>query len=206
MKRLLILAGSALLAGAPVAQAQVSVRAPFVRVQVGGPGVSVRVPFVSLYIPSNPPFYVGQPPVAQFGPAPSYIAAPPPTAVPAPAPAPQAIPKALPPLAPPLQAQAAPVPPQAVPTQPQPDFVPPTPAKIAVPTLAEFAKTFQPRPGNYEISLINPLTNQPTPVRFSLHAAPQNVRLGDNLIEFQFGPNQFVRVEFDRQGAFVVSR
>ena len=33
MKRLLILAGSALLAGAPVAQAQVSVRAPFI---IGG--------------------------------------------------------------------------------------------------------------------------------------------------------------------------
>ena len=196
MKRLLILA--ALLIGVPSAQAQVSVRAPFVRVQVGGGGVSVRAPFVGLYIPPGPPVYIGQPPVAQFAPAPGYVAAPPIYA--APAPPPQAIPKQLPPLA-----QAAPAP-QAVPVQPQADFLPPVPAKVAVPTLAEFAKNFQPRPGNYEVSLINPLTGQPTPVRFALHANPQNVRLGDNLIEFQFGPNQFVRIEFDRQGAFVVSR
>ncbi|MFO0965013.1 MAG: hypothetical protein U0793_05410 [Gemmataceae bacterium] len=43
---------------AGVAQAQVWVRAPFVRVGVG-PGVYVRAPFVNLYIPTGDRYYYG---------------------------------------------------------------------------------------------------------------------------------------------------
>src|SRR5947209_3809312 len=49
----------AVLGLASVAEAQVFVRAPFVRVQVGG-GVYVRAPFVNLWVPP-PPFYYAQP-------------------------------------------------------------------------------------------------------------------------------------------------
>src|SRR5688500_396838 len=50
------LASLGLLAFAAVADAQVYVRAPFVRVGVG-PGVYVRAPFVNLYVPSGPRYY-----------------------------------------------------------------------------------------------------------------------------------------------------
>src|SRR5690242_12568625 len=35
--------------------ADVSVRVPFVQVEVGGPGVYVRAPFVRLFVPANRP-------------------------------------------------------------------------------------------------------------------------------------------------------
>ena len=57
MKRILvasILTAGCLIAGASDAQAQVFVRAPFVRVQVG-PGVWVRAPFVNLFVPPAAP-------------------------------------------------------------------------------------------------------------------------------------------------------
>ncbi len=55
MKTFLSAAAMSLAVGlvpASTAQAQVFVRAPFVRVQVGG-GVYVRAPFVNLYIPAR---------------------------------------------------------------------------------------------------------------------------------------------------------
>ena len=55
MKRILILSAAVLaswLGMASVSQAQVYVRAPFVRVGVGD-GVYVRVPFVNLYVPGD---------------------------------------------------------------------------------------------------------------------------------------------------------
>ena len=60
MKRssILSLAGLALaLTHSGPARADVYVRAPFVRVQVGD-GVRVRAPFVNLFVPSGPRVYV----------------------------------------------------------------------------------------------------------------------------------------------------
>ena len=74
MKRILILS-AAVLAGwlgvVSVSQAQVFVRAPFVRVAVGD-GVAVRAPFVNLYVPGNGPVYY-----RPYGPRVVYVAPPP---------------------------------------------------------------------------------------------------------------------------------
>jgi hypothetical protein len=85
---------------------------------------------------------------------------------------------------------------------------PPQPAKAAaVPTLEQFAKSFQPKGGSYEVSIVNPVTNQPTPVRFTLpEGSPRRVDLHRNEIEFYYGIRRFVRIEFDNEGAMVTSR
>ena len=71
----------------------------------------------------------------------------------------------------------------------------------------EFAKTFQPKPGSYEVTLLNPVTNQPTPVRFTLpDGSPKRVLVHRREIEFEYGFRRFVRIQFDRDGATVVSR
>src|SRR5437870_11700870 len=78
MKRILLLSTLALSAAALAASsasAQVFIRAPGVRVQVG-PGVAVRAPFVSVWVPSSAPVY--------YYTSPSYVvppgyATPPPT-------------------------------------------------------------------------------------------------------------------------------
>src|SRR5437016_4350439 len=89
MKRNMIL-GAALVAGwlgmVSASQAQVFVRAPFVRVGVGD-GVYVRAPFVNLYVPPTGPIY-----------GPRVIYMPPVTVVPAPPPSePVPVPQAPPP-------------------------------------------------------------------------------------------------------------
>ena len=132
MKRTLILAAAIAIAWlglATAGQAQVFVRAPFVRVGVGD-GVYVRAPFVNLYIPGDgsvPPPY-----------GPRVIYMPPPTVIQQPTPPPQAFPPA----------------PQPVLPAPKPaikDDAPPQPVQPAqVPTLDSFAKTFQAKAALYE--------------------------------------------------------
>jgi hypothetical protein len=56
-----VLALLGIVGGAPVAQADVNVRVPFVRVYVGD-GVHVRAPFVNVWVPGTPPVYVAEPP------------------------------------------------------------------------------------------------------------------------------------------------
>jgi hypothetical protein len=181
------------LAVASAAEAQVFVRAPFVRVQVGG-GVYVRAPFVNLWLPP-PPVYVGPP---------AYIA-PPNVYVP---PMPRVVESPAPPAnePPPLPNTPPPVP--NTPAVPNNDNGPPQPAKAAqVPTLEQFAKSFQPKGGRYEVSILNPVTNQATPVRFTLpEGNPRRVDLRRNEIEFYYGIRRFVRIEFDNEGAMVTSR
>jgi hypothetical protein len=189
MKRNLALVALALVVGlglASTAEAQVFVRAPFVRVQVGG-GVYVRAPFVNLWIPP-PPIYVA--------PAPTYMA-----------PAPVFVP--------PLPRVVESPPPQKEPQsdpQPQPapqnDNVPPQPTKAGKAlTLEQFANSFQPKAGSYEVSIINPVTNQATQVRFSLpDGTPRRIHVRRNEIEFDYGIRRFVRIEFDSEGVMVTSR
>ncbi len=178
MRRTILFGVLATLAGlglASSAQAQVFVRAPFVRVQVGGPGVYVRAPFVNLWIPGGPP------PV--YVPAPSFV----------------------PPMPAPVEVQ-----PKAEP-QPAPkseDLAPPTPVQPAqAPTLEQFANSFKAKGGSYEVTLQNPVTKAPTTVRFTLPAGtPRRVMVRRNEIEFEYGLRRFVRIEFDQDGAQVVSR
>jgi len=180
MKRTVIL-GAAVVAGllgvVSASQAQVFVRAPFVRVGVGD-GVYVRAPFVNLYVPPSGPVY-----------GPRIVYLPPPIVVPAmpPASEPVPLPKA---------------PPNADPKAPPPPIQP-----AQVMTLDAFAKSFQPKAGSFETTIINPVTNQPTPVRFLLpEGSPRRVVVTRDSIEFIYRIGQWVRIEFDRDGAKVTSR
>lgn len=179
MKRILLASVFALgcsIAVAPAARAQIFVRAPFVRVQVG-PGVYVRAPFVNLFVPPAAPVYVVPP---------GYVV---PTS-----PAAEVLP----------QPGVVPNPPAAL----DPKLAVPVPALPPVAmSLEQFAKTFQAKGGSYEVDLINPVTSQPTKVRFTLpEGAPRNVNVRQNEIEFRYGLLRFVRIEFDKDGAQVVAR
>ena len=185
MKRSLAIIAFALgcwMAAESSAQAQVFVRAPFVRVQVG-PGVGIRAPFVNLWLPSNPdPYYY----------PPGYVPPAPPAG-------------AVPPAG--LGPEVAP-PPALVAPKAGSDAPPPAAGQqVQALTLDQFAKTFQAKAGSYEVDLVNPVTNQPTRVRFALpEGTPKNVHVRPREIEFRYGVLRFVRIEFDRDGAQVVSR
>src|SRR3954447_20356071 len=73
MQRTLILSLTALAVWSSAAQAQIFIRAPFVRVGVGD-GVYVRAPFVNLYVPpSGPVVYNPYAPVVVVPPANVYV-------------------------------------------------------------------------------------------------------------------------------------
>jgi hypothetical protein len=176
MRRMIIAAALAVgcwTVAATDAFAQVSVNVPFVRVNVDGPGVYVRAPFVRLFVPSRPAYVYPSGTVTPESPQAAALPAP----------------------------ELAPKPQVADPNQ-----VPPAAPKAA-PTLEQFAKTFQPRAGAFDVDVINPVTNQPTHVRFTLpDGTPKNVQVRQNEIEFRYGLRRFVRIEFDKDGAQVVSR
>jgi hypothetical protein len=161
----LALLGLACLAsGASVALGQIVIRAPFVRVEIGG-GVSVRAPFVNLNTRRTYALPAAPAPVRERVPTP------------------------------------VPDPPPDDSSEPQP-VVAPRPL-----TLSEFARSFKPQEGSYEIVLLNPVTNAPTSVRFSLPAGtPRGVQVLRRELAFDYGAGQWVRILFDRQGARVFSR
>jgi len=118
------------------------------------------------------------------------------------------------------------IPPSSVYVQPPSVYIPPQP-KIApkepafeeeIPnapkslvenplTLQAFAKSFQARAGSYQVKIINPVTKSPTMVRFSLpEGTPRRVIVRDSEIEFFYGLRHFVRIQFDEDGAQVISR
>lgn len=179
------------------ASAQVVIRAPFVRVETGGPaGTYVRAPFVNLFVPSGPPPIVFGPPQGVIVPPgvpqpfpvdPGMAQLPPPRLVPQPLPAGPQAPNGEPPL--------------------NPDLAPPAPVQAAkAPTLQEFAKSFKAKAGNYEITLTNPVNGRPEVVKFSLPGEPRNVRTNATSIDFVYGIRQFVRIEFDQDGPMVITR
>jgi len=168
-----------LIGWASVAPAQVMIRAPFVRVQVDGGGVFVRAPFVNIHVRNAAPVWM--PPV-WVAPAPMEVPAPPEGTrdqVPVPIPGPG---KEAPPA--------------------------PEPSAVARPlSLDEFAQSFQPREGSYEIVLLNPVTSAPATVQFSLPAgSPRAVTVSRRELAFDYGSGQWVRIHFDRKGARVTSR
>ena len=192
----IILTLAAATALASSASAQVSIRAPFVRVETGGPaGTYVRAPFVNLFVPSGPPVFYGPPPL---------IGVPPAVQQPFPVnpgvaqlPAPRIVPQPLPP---------GPIAPNGEPPL-NPDLAPPAPVEAPkAASLDDFAKSFKPRAGNYEVTLANPINGRPEVVKFSLPGEPKRVRMVDNGIEFIYGLRQFVRIEFDPDGPIVISR
>jgi len=197
MKRTMILSlaiALSMLGVVSTSNAQVLIRAPFVRVAVGD-GVAVRAPFVNLFIPpSNGPYYgpYYQQPV--FGPY--YY---PPVIVGSPAAPLQPGQPAAPGVQLPLPQPLPPI---------KDDNAPPQPIQQAqAPTLDAFAKSFQAKAGSYEVTVLNPITKQPTNVRFALpEGTPRRVITNRDSIEFVYGLRQFVRIEFDRDGAIVTSR
>src|SRR5258707_8289697 len=123
MKRALLLGAlvaTAWLGVVSTSDAQVFIRAPFVRVGVGD-GVYVRAPFVNLYVPPTGPVYG---PRVIYLPPPIVVPSMPPASEPVPLPQPQPIPD---PKAPPPPIQ---------------------PAQTM--TLDAFAKSFQPKAGSFE--------------------------------------------------------
>jgi hypothetical protein len=91
---------------------------------------------------------------------------------------------------------------------PAPDAKAPQPIQPApVMTLDAFAKSFQPKGGSYETTIVNPVTNQPATVRFSLpEGSPRRVVVTRDSIEFIYRIGQWVRIDFNRDGAKVTSR
>ena len=178
-----IAALTATLAFAESAFADVYIRLPFVRVEVGG-GVRVRVPFVNINVPGGTPVYVM------------------PSAEPAPAtetPQTEALSNA------PKKTPAKKV---QEPAEVKPDDVPPVAQGLPeVLTPEQFTKSFQPKAGNYEVTMLNPVSNQATTVRFTLpEGTPRRVHVSRNQIEFDYGPRKYVRIRFDGDGAEVISR
>jgi hypothetical protein len=182
-----IVAVGCLIAGASVASAQVYVRAPFVRVEVG-PGVSVRAPFFSLNLPPACPVVPG--PVYTLPPPSIYV---PPTPKPA-----QPVD-----LLPPTPVANGPAPKVA-----PPDLSPPVPTQPAQAlTLQQFAKSFKAKAGSFDVEVINPVTKQPSRVQFTLpEGTPKRVIVNANDVEFRYGVLRFVRIEFDADGVQVTSR
>src|SRR4051812_34764471 len=165
----ILLAGILVAGMALRAPAQVVVRVPFVRVESGGPygGTYVRAPFVRIFSPGPPPVYYGTPPIVvpPYGPmlGPGVQISPPTLSASPPQPG--------------LPAPSTQEPPQADPPPPRPspenlgpaENFPPAPSKSAsVLSFDQFVKSFQPKAGSYEITVLNPLTQQPATVRFSL--------------------------------------
>ncbi len=205
MRRFWILAGGAVLTaliGVSNSDAQVYIRAPFVRIGIGD-GVSVRAPFVNVFVPPSGPVYgpfLPPPPTVVESVPPPVIIPQPPTVVPGPA-------NPFPP------AEKIFTPPPPTPFNPGLPTIketnrPPVPIQQEqAPTLEQFSKTFKAKAGSYEVVIVNPVTKQPTPVRFSLPAGePRRVLVRRDSIEFVYGLRQFVLIEFDRDGVQVTTR
>jgi hypothetical protein len=82
-----------------------------------------------------------------------------------------------------------------------PPAAPPVPAPaVVVPTLAQFASSFQPQPGLHEVVLQHPATGQPVKVGFTLPSGTlRRVRLFRYRLAFDYGRHDVVLV-FQRNG------
>ena len=162
---------------APV-RAEVVVDTPWVMVRVGRPEVIVNTPWVTVRVgrPLPPPDLV-----------PNLLPGEPP---PVPMPPPE-------PLGPPLPGPTV-ITPVPVPT-------PVVSAGVRPPTLAEFAASFQPAPGRYEVVLLNPVTCCPTKVCFTLPCdRPCKVRVHSKSLEFSYGLFNKVEIRFKHDGEVTV--
>ncbi len=101
---------------------------------------------------------------------------------------------------------AAPPPVVVYPGDPPPVPLPPA-EPIAVgrpPTLAEFAASFQPAPGHYEVVLLNPETCCPVKVCFTLPCGCPKVRVHDKSLVFHYGLLDNVSIRFRHDGSVAV--
>jgi hypothetical protein len=158
-----------------------SLRVPFVTVEKGQ-GVRVRTPFVDVQVP---------PYATPILPAPALEGLPPPTPYVGP---------------PPAAAGEPPLPPGTVaPPQPGPvqTTIPPPQARPLTP--AEFAASFKPGPGNYEVVLLHPRSGQPVQVNFTLPPGQlRRIRVSRLHLVFDYG-RQEVTIRFLLGGRVRVS-
>jgi hypothetical protein len=162
LRSLGVLTVAGLLAWATPGWAQSVIAAPFVRVfsdpdAPGGPRVYVRAPLVRVNVGDPPP-----PVVVAPLPPPVFVAPPPPPPVIIAPPTPP----------PPLVVQPAPAPPVPV---------------VRPMTLEEFARTFRPAPGTYQVTLLHPRTGEPLTTTFTLPPGVPRVTVGLRFVEFDYG-------------------
>jgi hypothetical protein len=85
------------------------------------------------------------------------------------------------------------------PVDPAPIVVPPT-FPVRPPTHAEFASSFRPLPGSYEVVLLHPFTGAPVKACFNLPPGqPKKVRVERDELEFDYGRYE-VEIRFNRDG------
>ena len=69
-----------------------------------------------------------------------------------------------------------------------------------VPTLDEFAASFKPAPGKYEVVILHPVTCEPVKVCFCLpEGCPKKVKVHNREIDFDYGRSE-VSIRFIRDG------
>lgn len=184
------------------AQGQVVVRTPYARVAVGGGGVQVQAPFVNLQKPFMGTARVQKPVAAVPGPIVPRVEIPsqtlPPVAV---------VPG---PIVPQVEIPGQdPTPAVPGPIVPQVEIPGPPPAVLNGPrpmTLKEFANCFDPKPGKYEVVLINPVTCQPACVRFCLEKCVRRIVVNHDSLVLRYGLCHAVRIDFNCHGAVVTCR
>jgi hypothetical protein len=153
-----VVAVAGLLAWAMPGQAQSVICAPFVRV-FSDPDAPGG-PRVSVRAPLVRINVGDPPPVVVVPPPPPVVVAPPPP--------------------PPVVVQ----PPPPVVVQPPPPVPAPAPQAL---TLQEFARTFRPAAGTYQVTLLHPRTGQPLTTTFTLPPGTPRVTVGLRFIEFDYG-------------------
>jgi hypothetical protein len=94
----------------------------------------------------------------------------------------------------------APLPAPMVPVPPPP----PRPAAVHVPTLEEFAATFRPAPGTYEVTILHSRTCCPVTICFTLPPGCPQVCVHKHQLDFQY-PCEDVRIRCQIFGKVKVS-
>lgn len=84
-----------------------------------------------------------------------------------------------------------------------PPLVAPAPIPVRALSIAEFAATFQPAPGNYEVFLLHPNTGCPVCVKFCLPPGCPKVRTTKRMVTFDYGKHE-VRIRFKIIGGDLV--
>jgi hypothetical protein len=142
-------------------------------------GVFVRAPFVRVYVGDGPGSVVVSPPFIR------------PIIVDRPAPPPIII------------GQPIDVPPVTTQQRVIVQEAPPATTAVVVnraPTLDEFAKTFKPAAGKYEVVIQHPVTCEPVTVCFTLpEGCPKKVKVHPRQIDFDYGKTD-VSIRFIRDG------
>jgi hypothetical protein len=85
-----------------------------------------------------------------------------------------------------------------------PTPLPDAPLGVRPPTLEEFAASFQPAPGRYEVVLLNPETCCPVKVCFCLPCGCPKVRVHEKSLVFHYGLLDNVAIRFHHDGSVTV--